>query len=104
MLDAKALQLTGRDVDPQQQDSPYANVLLKDRAADVFITYCTNAAAAAKREPSLTWVRIPDGLNVGAVYGIGAATTATAGGTGFVQFVLGDKGRAILERFGFDGP
>ena len=104
MLDTKALQLTGRDVDPQQQDSPYANVLLNDRAADIFITYCTNAAAAAKREPSLTWLRIPDGLNVGAVYGIGAATTATAGATGFVQFVLGDKGRTILERFGFDGP
>ena len=104
VLDAKALQLTGRDVDPQQQDSPYANVLLKDRAADVFTTYCTNAAAAAKREPGLTWARIPDGLNVGAVYGVGAATTATAGGAGFVQFVLGEQGRAILSRFGFDGP
>ena len=103
-LDAKALKLTGRDVDPQQQDSPYANVLLKDRAADVFITYCTNATAAARREPRLTWVRIPDELNVGAVYGIGAATTASAGGAGFVQFALSPRGRAVLEGFGFDGP
>jgi molybdate transport system substrate-binding protein len=103
-LDAKALKLTGRDVDPQQQDSPYANVLVKDRAADVFITYCTNAAAAARREPGLTWVRIPDDLNVGAVYGIGASTTASAGGAGFVQFALSAQGRAILSGFGFDGP
>jgi molybdate transport system substrate-binding protein len=98
------LKLTGRDVDPQQQDSPYANVLVKDRAADVFITYCTNAAAAARREPGLTWVRIPDDLNVGAVYGIGASTTASAGGAGFVQFALSAQGRAILSGFGFDGP
>jgi molybdate transport system substrate-binding protein len=103
-LDAKALKLTGRDVEPQQQDSPYAKVLLVDRAADVFITYCTNAAAVARREPGMTWVRIPDALNVGAVYGIGAATTATTGGAGFVQFALGEQGCAITARFGFDGP
>ena len=29
VLDAKALQLTGRDVDPQQQEAPYASVLLE---------------------------------------------------------------------------
>jgi len=103
-LDAKALKLTGRDVDPQQPDSPYATILLKDRAADVFITYCTNAAAAAGRESELTWVRIPDSLNVGAVYGIGAAMSASAGAAGFVQFALGEQGRAILADFGFDGP
>jgi len=98
-LDAKAMRLTGRDVDPQQQDSPYAKILLGERAADVFITYCTNASAAAAREPRLSWVRIPDALNVGAIYGIGAAT---AGGAGFVRFVLGEQGRVILEGFGFD--
>ena len=103
-LDAKALQLTGRDVDPQQQEAPYAKILAADRAADVFITYCTNAASAAKRDPRLTWVRIPDDLNVGAVYGIGATINAAPGGAGFVQFALGPQGRAILAGFGFDGP
>jgi len=104
VLDAKALQLTGRDVDPAQQESPYANILLKDRVADVFIVYCTNASAAAKREPRLTWVRIPKELNVGAEYGIGAATSASPGGAGFVQFALSEQGREILARFGFDRP
>ena len=103
-LDAKALRLTGREVDPQQQETPYTKILLVDRSADVFVTYCTNAAAAAKREPNLTWVRIPDVLNVGAVYGIGATNTASPGGAGFVEFVRGREGRAILERFGFEGP
>jgi ABC-type molybdate transport system substrate-binding protein len=55
-------------------------------------------------QPQLTWVRIPEALNVGAVYGIGASTTASTDGKGFVQFALGDQGRAILARFGFDGP
>jgi molybdate transport system substrate-binding protein len=103
-LDAKALKLAGRDVDPQNQEPPYARILAADRSADVFITYCTNAAAAAKRDARLTWVRIPDDLNVGAVYGIGAAMNAAPGGAGFVPFALGPQGRAILAEFGFDGP
>jgi molybdate transport system substrate-binding protein len=70
----------------------------------VFIVYCTNATAAAKRDPVLTWVRIPKDLNVGAVYGIGAATSASPGGAGFVQFALGEQGREILARFGFNRP
>ena len=103
-LDAKALKLSGRDVDPQNQEPPYATILVVDRAADVFITYCTNAAAAAKRDARLSWVRIPDDLNVGAVYGIGAAMNATPGDAGFVTFAVGPQGRAILAEFGFDGP
>ena len=43
----------------------------------------------------LTWVRIPDALNVGAVYGIGA-TVSDSGGAGFVPFALGPQGRATL--------
>jgi len=103
-LDAKAMQLAGRELDPRQQEAPYAKILAADRAADVFITYCTNAASAAKRDPRLGWVRIPDDLNVGAVYGIGASMNAAPGGARIVQFALGDQGRAILARFGFDGP
>ena len=103
-LDRKALKLTGRDVDPQQQEAPYAKIVGTDRTADVFITYCTNAASAAKRDPRLTWVRIPDDLNVGAVYGIGATVSAAPAGADFVQFALGPQGRAILAGFGFDGP
>jgi len=94
----------GRDVDPAQQEAPYAKILVADRAADDFITYCTNAASAARRDPRLGWVRIPDDLDVGAVYGIGATMNAAPGGAGIVQFALGDQGRAILARFGFDGP
>jgi ABC-type molybdate transport system substrate-binding protein len=103
-LDAKALKLSGRDVDPQNQEPPYATILAVERTADVFITYCTNAAAAAKRDARLSWVRIPDDLNVGAVYGIGASMNASPGGAGFVTFAVGPQGRAILAEFGFDGP
>jgi molybdate transport system substrate-binding protein len=103
-LSAKALQLTGGDIDPRQQDAPYADILLNARTADVFITYCTNAVATVRREPRLTWVRIPAALNVGAVYGIGVTNAATPGGAAFVAFALGSQGRAILERFGFEVP
>jgi len=38
------------------------------------------------------------------VYGIGAATGSSPGSAGFVQFALGEQGREILARFGFDRP
>jgi molybdate transport system substrate-binding protein len=104
LLDAKALKLTGRDVDQALREAPYARILLEDRSADVFITYCTNAAAASLRQPALTWLRIPDALNVGAVYGIGASVAATPAAAGLVPFALGEQGRAILTGFGFDEP
>ena len=44
-LTRRRCKLTGRDVDPQQQEAPYAKILAADKAADVFITYCTNAAS-----------------------------------------------------------
>ena len=39
-------------------------------AADLFITYCTNAVSAVREEPTLRVVAVPDAINVSAAYGV----------------------------------
>jgi molybdenum ABC transporter molybdate-binding protein len=99
-LDAKALKLTGGAVDRQQTGLPYAAVF-RDGKADVFVSYCTNAVATASELPGLTWVRLPDSINVGAVYGLGVAADASPGARALADFIFGPDGQAILERHGF---
>lgn len=99
-LDSKALQLTGGKVDPSRKGLPYPDVFREDRA-DVFVSYCTNAVATAKEVPGLTYVRIPEEINVAAVYGIGLAPDADTATRGLADFILGPEGQEILERYGF---
>ena len=76
-LEAKARQLVGgpTSTPPPPDRSVYAQ-LLADRQADVFLTYCTNAAQAVRERPSLQVVALPAPLAVGADYGL---TVLTAG-------------------------
>lgn len=66
-LSDKALQLTGG---PDSAKAPegrnqYAWIMT-EKKADVFLTYCTNAALAQKEVSTLKLVHIPQGLSVGA--------------------------------------
>jgi ABC-type molybdate transport system substrate-binding protein len=101
-LSAKALQLTGG---PQSPPPPAGrNVygqLVAQGAADIFITYCTNAVLAQREEPSLRVVNVPDDINVSAGYGISVMSPPSAAGQGFVDFVLAPAGQAVLARHGF---
>jgi molybdate transport system substrate-binding protein len=71
--------------------------------ADAGIVYRTDVIAAG---PSATGVDIPAAINVLAEYPI--ALTASApnptGARAFVDFVLSDAGRAVLESYGFAAP
>jgi molybdate transport system substrate-binding protein len=99
-LDAKALKLLGGEFNPAATESAYP-AIFKEKKADVFITYCTNAVDTAVRVPGLTWERFPDSINVAAVYGIGVSTNAAREADAFVEFALGPEGRKIFERHGF---
>lgn len=99
-LDAKALQLVGAELNPAATASPYP-AIFKERKADVFITYCTNAVVTATVVPGLTWERFPEPINVAAVYGIGAGANASPEADAFVAFAIGAEGRKIFERHGF---
>ncbi len=99
-LDAKALKLVGGELNPAVTESAYP-AIFKDRKADVFITYCTNAVDTAALIPGLTWLRFTDGINVAAVYGIGVSVNAPKEADAFVAFATGPEGRRIFDRYGF---
>ena len=101
-LSAKALQLTGGPQSPP----PPANrnvygMLVVQGAADLFITYCTNAVLAQREEPALQVVTVPEAINVSAGYGIASLSPPSVLGQGFVDFLLAPAGQAVLARHGF---
>ncbi len=101
-LKAKALQLTGGPNSP----APPANrnvygVLASNGQADVFITYCTNAAIARAEVPSLRVVPIAAAINVSADYGLTVASNAPPAARAFAEYVLSPAGQAVLQGAGF---
>ena len=101
-LEAKALQLTGGPNSPAPPPgrSVYA-MLVDQRAADVFLTYCTNALEARREVPGLSIVQVPPPLAVGADYGLAILKNARAGTEELARFILSPEGQAILEKHGF---
>lgn len=103
-LEAKALKLTGGpDSPPPPKDRSVYGVLVAERKADIFLTYCTNARVAKGEQPALAIVAIPEALAVGADYGltlIGDAPPAAR----FATFVFSIDGQRILDRHGFVAP
>jgi len=104
-LSAKALQLTGgpNSPPPPKGRSVYAAAVAEGHA-DIFLTYCTNAKAAAREEPSLAVVALPDTVVVGADYGMTAMRDVSPQGEAFAEFLLGPEGRHALSEAGFALP
>ncbi len=99
-LDEKAKKLTGAEVNTRDTRPAYARIL-GDRQADVFVTYCTNAAEAAKEIPGITFARVPSEIDVASDYSIGIAPDAPEAARLFMRYVMGPKGQALLSTFGF---
>ena len=101
-LSTKALQLTGG---PQSPPPPAGRnvygMLVAQKTADLFITYCTNSVVALREEPTLASVRVPEPLNVSASYGIVVMKGAPALAGEFVAYLLSADGQAGLARHGF---
>ena len=73
------------------------------RKADVFLTYCTNAALAVREVDGLQVVAVPEELAVGAQYGLlvlGDRPEARK----LADFILSSRGQNVLRKFGFDPP
>lgn len=101
-LKAKALQLTGGPNSPAPPaDRNVYGMLASNGQADIFITYCTNAAIARAEVPSLRIVPIAAAINVSAYYGMTVALTAPVAAQAFAAHVLSPAGQAALQRAGF---
>lgn len=99
-LDGKALKLVGKDVNPRDTKLPYADLFIAGKA-DVMISYCTNAAAAAKAQSGVTWVSFPEDLDVPGLYAIGAAIGAGKEADDFIDYLTSAAARRILASHGF---
>lgn len=106
LLERKALMLTGAPTSPRPPEGQSAYAwLMRERRADIFLTYCTNARFAAREVAGLQVIPLPSGLSVGADYGLtvlGAADPEW--GPKLVLFILSPDGQAILARHGFAAP
>jgi molybdate transport system substrate-binding protein len=104
-LDKKALQLTGGPSSPAPPPGRTVyGTLVAQGAADVFLTYCTNALIARKENPGERVVALPGALAVAADYGLTVMTDASPAAYRFALFVLAAEGQRILARHGFAVP
>lgn len=105
LLERKALQLTGGPNSPQAAagKSLYGK-LVAEGAADIFLTYCTNALAARQEYPTLGMVALPDQLAVGADYGLTVIDGASPAAFRFAMFILSRDGQETLAKHGFAAP
>ena len=104
-LEKKALQLTGGPSSPPapQGRSVYGE-LIAQGAADIFLTYCTNAQAAGRENPAQLIVQLPDELSVGADYGLTVINGASVSAHKFALFILSVEGQRTLAKHGFAAP
>jgi ABC-type molybdate transport system substrate-binding protein len=72
--------------------------------ADVFLTYCTNAAASQREVPRLKVVMPPPELQVAAAYGLTVRKGASEAARDFAAFVVSPPARAVFQRLGFVEP
>ena len=104
-LKAKALQLTGGpNSPPPPADRNLYGALVGTGQADVFLTYCTNAAIARKEVPPLQVLPVPDAINVFASYGVAMMQPPSPAAQRFIEFILGAAGLRRLAEVGFLPP
>lgn len=105
MLDRKALQLTGGPSSPTPPPGrTIYGTLIAQEAADIFLTYCTNALAAQNENARQQIVTLPDALAVGANYGLTVINDAPASAYKFALFILSAEGQRALANHGFTAP
>jgi molybdate transport system substrate-binding protein len=104
-LSGKALKLTSgaQSPTPPERGSIYG-MLLSSRAADLFLTYCTNAEAVRREIRDIGVVRLPASLEVGADYGLAVRRDASSAASEFAAFLRWAEGQRVLAAYGFDPP
>jgi len=102
VLDAKALKLVGGPNAPQPPAGrTIYGVLIAERKADIFLTYCTNAAEASREVAGARVIVVPEPLAVGASYALSVVDPSRPGAERFALYVLSIPGQEILARHGF---
>jgi ABC-type molybdate transport system substrate-binding protein len=104
-LERKALTLTGGPDSPAAPPgrSIYGH-LIESGAADLFLTYCTNARGAVAQVAGAGVGELPPALDIGADYGLTVLADAPAEAYRFALFILSAPAQEIMARHGFVAP
>jgi molybdenum ABC transporter molybdate-binding protein len=101
-LDRKALKLVGGPSSPEPpSDRSIYSVLVAEKKADIFLTYCTNAIVAVREVPGARMVAVPEPLSVGANYALTVMRDASPAARRFARFVVSLRGQKLLKQYGF---
>lgn len=102
-LGARALRLTGAPglLQPPQGRNAYA-WLLASGAADLFLTYRSNALAALQDTPGLRALDLPDALQVRASYAMTTRKGASDAAEALAERILSVEVQARLAALGFE--
>ncbi len=105
ILEDKALQLMGgpASIPPPAGTDLFAWHLREGRA-DLFLAYCSAAAAYKKAMPDGAVVALPPELATGADYGLTLLPTKNDHATALMVFILSQDGQKLLAKNGFDAP
>ena len=96
------LKLTGgADSPPAPTDRSIYGMLIAERKADIFLTYCTNAVVALREVSGSRMLAPPATLAVGASYAFVVMNDANPATRRFALYILSLAGQSILARHGF---
>jgi molybdate transport system substrate-binding protein len=105
VLERKALKLVGGpDAPTAPPGRTVYGMLIAEGKADIFLTYCTNAAEAKREVSGAQVVALPEELAVGADYGLTVIANASPDAYRFAMFILSADGQRILAKAGFAAP
>jgi molybdate transport system substrate-binding protein len=103
-LERKALKLVGGpDAPTAPPERSVYGMLIADGKADLFLTYCTNAAEAKKEIGGAQIIALPEELAVGADYGLTVVSRAPDAYR-FAMYILSSDGQRVLSKHGFATP
>jgi molybdate transport system substrate-binding protein len=104
-LERKALKLVGGpDAPTAPPGRTVYGMLIADGKADIFLTYCTNAAEAKREIGGAQIVALPEELAVGADYGLTVIGQAPSDAYRFAMYILSSDGQRVLSKHGFAAP
>src|SRR5215510_454932 len=104
-LERKALKLVGGpDAPTAPPGRTVYGMLIADGKADIFLTYCTNAAEAKKEITGAQTIALPEELSVGADYVLTVIADAPADAYRFAMYILSTDGQRVLSKHGFAAP
>jgi molybdate transport system substrate-binding protein len=104
-LERKALKLVGGpDAPTAPPGRTVYGMLIADGKADIFLTYCTNAAEAKREVGGAQIVALPEELAVGADYGLTVIAQAPPDAHWFALYILSTDGQRALSKHGFAAP